>query len=92
MSEDILQMKRVDRDRLKVIHEVMKGQLTRGEAGAQLGISERQVRRLLRRVEKEGDAGILHCGRGWLGDDRRFQARRRVSNSIERNRISAEQG
>jgi transposase len=64
MIEGILQMKRVDRDRLKVIHEVMRGHLTQGEAGDQLGISERQVRRLQRRVEKAGDAGILHGGRG----------------------------
>ncbi|MCA9427843.1 MAG: helix-turn-helix domain-containing protein, partial [Candidatus Omnitrophica bacterium] len=57
MAEDILRMKRVDRDRLKVIHEVMKGHLIQREAGDQLGISERQVRRLQRRVEKEGDGG-----------------------------------
>lgn len=64
MAEDILRMKRADRDRLKVIHEVMKGHLTQVEAGKQLGISDRQVRRLQRSVEKEGDAGILHGGRG----------------------------
>jgi transposase len=70
MTEGILQMKRVDRDRLKVIHEVMKGHLTQREAGDQLGISERQVRRLQRRVEKEGDAGILHGGRGKVSNRR----------------------
>ena len=64
MTEDILEMKRVERDRLKVIHEVMKGHLTQREGGAQLGISERQVRRMLRRVEQEEDAGIIHRGRG----------------------------
>jgi transposase len=64
MSEGILQMKRVDRDRLKVIHEVRQGHLSQKEAGDQLGISERQVRRVQRRVEKEGDTGVLHRGRG----------------------------
>ena len=78
MAEDILRMKRVDRDRLKVIHEVMKGHLIQREAGDQLGISERQVRRLQRRVEKEGDGGILHGGRG-KRSNRRLKAEEEAS-------------
>lgn len=64
MREGILEMSREDRDRLKVIAEVLKGHLTQAGGGRQLGISERQVRRLTKRVREEGDAGVLHRSRG----------------------------
>jgi DNA-binding Lrp family transcriptional regulator len=57
-------MTQKDRDRLKVLHEVEKGQLTQKQAGMQLKLSERWVRDLLKRLGKEGDGGILHRLRG----------------------------
>ena len=59
-----LTMTQPERDRLKVIEQVHQGHLTQPRAGALLGRSERQVRRLLRRYEAEGDAGLLHRSRG----------------------------
>ena len=53
-----------DRDRLKVLHEVGKGHLTQREGGEQLGVTERWVRKLLVRMRKQGDGGILHRLRG----------------------------
>ncbi len=53
-----------DRDRLKVLHEAERGHLTQKQTGAQLGISDRWVRKLLVRLRKEGDGGILHRLRG----------------------------
>ena len=53
-----------DRDRLKVLHEAEKGHLTQKQAGEQLKVSERWVRKLVGRVRKEGDGGILHRLRG----------------------------
>ena len=53
-----------DRDRLKVLHEVKGKHLTQRGAGQQLGISDRWVRKLLVRVKKEGDGGIVHRLRG----------------------------
>ena len=53
-----------DRDRLQVLHEVGKGQLTQQEAGEQLGVTERWVRKLVARMRQEGDGGILHRLRG----------------------------
>jgi transposase len=64
MREGILLMNRRDRDRLKVVHEVLEGHLTQESGGSHLGISERQVRRLVKRVREEGDAGVLHRSRG----------------------------
>lgn len=57
-------LSREDRDRLKVLHEVRRGHITQGEAGRQLRVSERWVRKLVGRVGKEGDAGIVHRLRG----------------------------
>ncbi len=53
-----------DRDRLKVLHEAEKGHLTQKQAGVQLKVSERWVRKLVGRLRKEGDGGILHRLRG----------------------------
>ena len=53
-----------ERDRLKVLHEVQGGHLTQGEAAGHLGISDREVRRLLVRIEEEGDRGVVHRLRG----------------------------
>ena len=57
-------MSQKDRDRLQVLHEVEKGQLTQKQAGVQLKLSERWVRDLVKRLGKEGDGGILHRLRG----------------------------
>ena len=53
-----------DRDRLKVIEQLQQRQLTQRQTAALLGRSERQVRRMLRRYQAEGDAGLLHRSRG----------------------------
>jgi len=53
-----------ERDRLKVLHEVREGHLTQAEAAGQLGISDREVRRLLVRIAEEGDGGVVHRLRG----------------------------
>jgi transposase len=53
-----------ERDRLAAMRAVDAGQITSRQASEQLGISRRQVRRLLRRYEKEGDAGLIHRSRG----------------------------
>ena len=53
-----------DRDRLKVLHEV-KGEHWRQRAAAQqLGIRDGWVRKLLGRVKKEGERGVVHRLRG----------------------------
>jgi len=53
-----------ERDRLKVLHEVKRGHLTQQGAAQQLGITDRWVRKLLVRMKKEGDVGIVHGLRG----------------------------
>ena len=64
-----------DRDRLKVLHAVERGERTQVQAAADLKLSDRQVRRLLVRVRDEGDGGIVHRLRG-RPSNRRIPAHR----------------
>ena len=57
-------MSQRERDRLKVLHEVEKGQLRQRQAAAQLGLTGRWVRKLLGRLRAEGDRGVVHRSRG----------------------------
>jgi len=63
-GEDVLALNQRDRDRLKEIHGVLRRRQQVGEAARHLGLSRRQVRRLVRRVEREGDRGVIHRLRG----------------------------
>src|SRR5271166_888279 len=57
-------MSQRERDVLKVMSAVPRRERTQSEAAWLLRKSERQVRRLQRRLEAEGDAGIVHRLRG----------------------------
>jgi transposase len=59
-----LLMSSKERDRLLVVGQVRRGELTQVAAAELLGISERQMRRSVRRHEAQGDAGLVHQGRG----------------------------
>src|SRR5437016_4654085 len=63
-KQEMLVLSTTDRDRLKILHEVKRKHLTQRAAAQQLGISDRWVRKLLVRVRKGGDGGIVHRGRG----------------------------
>lgn len=57
-------MSQKERDHLKVLHEAGNGRITQAQAAGQLGLSERQVRRLLEKVRAAGDRGVIHGLRG----------------------------
>ena len=57
-------MSQRERDVLKVMGLVLSGERTQPEAARLLGKSVRQVRRIRRRLEAEGDVGVLHRLRG----------------------------
>ena len=78
-------MRQKDRDRLKVLHEAEKGHLTQKQAGAELKLSERWVRKLLARLRGEGDGGILHRLRGRASKRRLPEAvRQKVVKLVKR--------
>lgn len=76
--EGYLTMSNREIDRLKVIQNTIDGRFTQAAAAQMLAISDRQVRRLCRKVEKEGNRGIIHALKGrtsnhllpqWYKDD-----------------------
>jgi hypothetical protein len=67
----MLQLNARDRDRLVVLRQIHGGQLSVSEGSRRLKLSLRQVRRMLRRFEKEGDASVIHRGRGKRSNRRR---------------------
>jgi hypothetical protein len=53
-----------ERDRLEVMRRLGRREIGQGLAAKILGISTRQVRRIARRVAREGDRGLIHRARG----------------------------
>lgn len=64
VREDRVMMSGKELRRVHVIRQVVEKTLTQVEAGALLGLTDRQIRRLVRRVKQEGDRGLMHQGRG----------------------------
>jgi transposase len=78
-------MRARDRDWLKVLHEVGKGHVTQAEAGQQLGVTGRWVRKLIARMRKEGDEGILHRLRG-------RRSNRKIGEKMQREAVKKVKG
>lgn len=64
MREDKISLSKREQKRAMVLNRVLAGQWSRGEAAEMLGLSERQVRRLLTNYEQEGPAALVHGNRG----------------------------
>jgi len=62
--QEILTMSTKERQRLQVIGHLKHGKTTVTKAAAALGLSERQMYRVLDRHRKQGDRGLLHRLRG----------------------------
>ena len=59
-----VEMSQRDREVLKVKQPVLEGQRTQAEAARLLQLSVRQIRRLQRKLEVDGDASLVHGLRG----------------------------
>lgn len=68
MREDILIMSQKEIKRLQIIQKVLGKEINQQEAAAILRISDRQVRRVVKRVREEGEKGIAHRMRGREGN------------------------
>ena len=64
MNEDRIEMSQRERDRLRVMSVVLEGKRTQREAGRLLGLTDRQIRRIQRKLEAGGDGAIVHRLRG----------------------------
>ena len=75
-------MTQEDRDRLVALKKAKKKLITQKQAAAEIGVTERQVRRLLRKLRSKGDAAILHELRG-------RPSNRKLPEEVERQAIAA---
>lgn len=66
-------MTQADRDRLVTLKKAKKKMITQTEAAAELGVTVRHVKRLLRAIKKRGDKAVIHGLRG-LPSKRRIDA------------------
>jgi len=73
-------MTQADRDRLVALKKAKKKLITQREAAAELGVSVRQVQRMLWALRKRGDKAVVHGLRG-------KPSKRRISERIEREAV-----
>ena len=62
--DQILTMNNKERERIKVLSQIIERKMTVSEASEILEISERQGYRILKRYREQGDIGIIHKLRG----------------------------
>jgi len=84
MEVDRIGMSGWERDVLKVMEGVKRGRRTQVEGGRLLELSVRQVRRIQRRLEAEGDRGVVHRLRGRGSNRRTGRSRRREVIAVYR--------
>ena len=63
-GKDIIMIRHKELKRAHLIHKVLEGEITQGKAAELASLSERQVRRIVKRIREEGDKGIVHKSRG----------------------------
>ena len=70
MKEDILIMSQRELQRLQIIQKVLGKEINQRQASEVLRITDRQVRRIVKRVRREGERGIAHRLHGRKGNRR----------------------
>jgi transposase len=63
-------MTQKERDRLVALKKAKKGLITQKQAAAEIGVSQRQVRRMLRNLKRRGDRAVIHAGRGRISNNK----------------------
>src|SRR3979409_2756331 len=80
MQEGQLLMREADRDRLVTLKKAKKKLITQREAAEELGLSIRQVKRLLYALKKQGDKAVIHGLRG-------RSSNRRIEEGVEKEAV-----
>ena len=86
--EDMIMLRPEELKRFQIIGKVLDKSINQQEAAGLLGLSDRQVRRVVRRVRKEGERGIGHGSRGQKGRHRIADGVRTVILDLYRERYS----
>ncbi|MBN2831457.1 MAG: ISNCY family transposase [Candidatus Omnitrophica bacterium] len=63
-GKDIIGMTQGELTRLHIVRKALDKSITQAEAADIIGRCLRQVRRIVRRVKREGDSGVIHKSRG----------------------------
>src|SRR3989339_1352727 len=63
-GKDIIMISERELRRLHIIQKVLDKELKQVEAVEILNLTDRQIRRIIKRVRKEGKTGIIHKSRG----------------------------
>ena len=66
-GKDILMMSREEVQRYQIIRKILDRVINQQEGAEYLRLSDRQVRRIVRRVRVEGESGVIHRLRGKSG-------------------------
>lgn len=74
-------MTQAERDRLVALKKAKKKLITQKQAAEEIGITERQVRRLLRKLGRKGDEAVIHQLRG-------RESNRKLSTEVEQRAIT----
>lgn len=74
-------MTQADRDRLVTLKKAKKRLITQGQAGDELGLTVRQVQRLLKALKKRGDKAVIHGLRG-------KPSNQRIEEAVEREAVT----
>jgi len=69
-EKDMITMSRKEARRLHIIHQALGKKITQAEAASLIGLTDRQIRRMVKRVLAEGDEGICHRSRGRTSNHR----------------------
>jgi len=84
MAKDIIAMSLREIDRFRIIQGVIQSDLTQVKAAEVLGITDRHIRRLVRRVREEGARGIMHRSRGRASPHRMLkELEERIAGVVE---------
>jgi transposase len=63
-GKDIIMASQRELKRLHIVGKVIEGSVRQAEAAEMLLLSDRQIRRVVRRIREEGAAGVVHRSRG----------------------------
>jgi transposase len=74
-------MTQAERDRLVALKKAKKKLITQKQAAEEIGVTERQVRRLLRKLRRKGDRAVIHELRGRASN-------RKLSAEVERQALA----
>src|SRR5713226_2736389 len=80
MQKGQLLMTQTDRDRLVTLRKAKKRLITQRDAAEELGLSIRQVKRLLYALKKRGDQAVIHGLRG-------KRSNRRIEEAVEKEGV-----